>query len=486
MRKQSIRPPSLLLALLPFILLLTLLSVNVILYGDNASYGPNQIALIFSTAFTTLIALFLGHSWEYIHNGMIASISKAMPAILILLLIGSLSGTWLVSGIIPTMIYYGLAILHPTYFLVAACVVSAIVSLVTGSSWSTAATVGIALAGIGQTMGIQPGLVAGAIISGAYFGDKMSPLSDTTNLASAIAGTDLVTHIRYMMLTTIPAISLTLGIFFLWGLTLDNPNNIEQINSVRSILSHKFHISPWLFLVPLTTVFLIVKKIPALPALFAGTMLGGIFALLLQPQIIHEISKNSNAMQEKYIVLVQAMFGKIQIQTGVAKIDKLLTSKGMVGMLNTVWLILSAMLFGGVIHTAGILHKLTLTITKSIKSTGSLITSTAGICIGFNLTTSEQYIAIVVPGQMFTETYKEHNLAPENLSRTLEDSATVTSVLIPWNTCGAFQASTLGVATLSYLPFCFFNFLSPLFSIAYAYLQIRIKKLAIGEISTTN
>jgi NhaC family Na+:H+ antiporter len=470
--------PSLLISLLPILFLIVFLAINVILYGEDSSYGPNQIALFLAAAFTGILGLRLGYKWGDLQAGMVKSISSAMGAILILFMIGALSGTWLISGVVPAMIYYGLDVLNPTIFLVAACIVSAIVSIATGSSWTTAATVGIALIGIGKAMGISEGVIAGAVISGAYFGDKMSPLSDTTNLAPAMAGTDLITHIRYMALTTGPSIVITLIIFLIWGFTLDTDVDVAQASIVQEAIASKFNIHLGLFLVPAAVVFLIIKKVPALPALLIGSLLGGVFALIFQPQLINEISGISDSKWgSSYAAVLKAMFTKTNIVTGNVTVDDLLKAKGMEGMLNTIWLIMTAMVFGGVMECTGMLKKIAQTIIARVKSTGSLVASTAATCITFNVTASDQYIAIVVPGRMFASTYRERGLAPENLSRTLEDSGTVTSVLIPWNTCGAYQSGVLGVSTLSYLPYCFFNIISPLMTIAFAYLNIKIRKL---------
>lgn len=472
------KEPSLLLSLLPIILLVALLASNVVLYEGDSSYGPNQISLLVTAAFAGLISLRLGYTWQELEEGIVNSISSAMGAILILLMIGALSGTWLISGIVPAMIYYGLDILNPTIFLFAACVVSAIVSLATGSSWSTAATVGIALIGIGKAMGIDQGVVAGAVISGAYFGDKMSPLSDTTNLAPAMAGTDLFTHIRYMALTTGPSIVITLIIFLIWGFTLDTSANVGEVALVQEAIAQKFNIHLGLFIVPAVVVILIVKKVPALPALLLGTLLGGAFALIFQPQLIDGISGiEGNTLESYYGAMMQAMFGDVSLVTGNKMVDELLSSGGMYGMLSTVWLILTAMVFGGVLEKTGMLKRIAKSIIGMAKSTGSLVASTAATCITFNVTASDQYIAIVVPGRMYRNTFKDRGLAPENLSRTLEDSGTVTSVLIPWNTCGAYQSSVLGVATFTYLPYCFFNIISPFMTVLYAYLNIKIKRL---------
>ncbi|MDH5475631.1 MAG: sodium:proton antiporter, partial [Cyclobacteriaceae bacterium] len=410
------KSPSLLISVLPILFLILFLAINVVIYGEDSSYGPNQIALLLAASFAAVLALRLGYNWEEILDGIVKSIGSAMSAILILFMIGSLSGTWLISGVIPAMIYYGLDILNPTIFLFAACVVSAIVSLATGSSWSTAATVGIALIGIGQAMGIHDGLVAGAVISGAYFGDKMSPLSDTTNLAPAMAGTDLFTHIRYMALTTGPSITITLIIFLVWGFTLDTSANINEVANVQAAIASKFNINIWLFLVPISVIIMIVKKIPALPALFIGTLIGGAFAIVFQSHLFSEITGISdNVWESGYGAVMQAMFTKVNIVTGNGMVDELLSSKGMSGMLNTIWLILTAMIFGGVMERAGMLKRIATSIIQLANSTGSLVAATAGTCATFNITASDQYIAIVVPGRMFAATYKERGLAPENL-----------------------------------------------------------------------
>jgi NhaC family Na+:H+ antiporter len=475
---NNAKQPSLLESLFPIAILVFLLGINVVIYGGDSSYGPNQLALVFSAAIAGIIAFRLGFNWNAIQDGMVNSISSSMSAILILLLIGALAGTWLLSGIVPAMIYYGLKILNPTIFLFAACAVCAIVSLATGSSWSTVATVGIALLGIGKAMGFNEAMVAGAIISGAYFGDKMSPLSDTTNLAPAVAGTDLFTHIRYMIYTTLPSMSLTLIIFLAIGFFRKADASLENVEPVLNAITGKFNISPILFIVPALVIFMIIKKIPALPALLAGTLLGGIMAMVMQPHIITEIAaENNNYIKACYVAVHNAMFGEISIPAGHPIVDKLLTTRGMAGMLNTVWLITCAMVFGGVMETAGMLQRITQSIIQLAHSTGSLIASTVGTCVFFNITASDQYLAIIVPGKMFAKTYADRNLAPENLSRSLEDAGTVTSVLIPWNTCGATQASVLGVATFAYAPYCFFNIISPFMSIIFGYFNIKIAKI---------
>lgn len=389
-----------------------------------------------------------------------------------------MAGTWLLGGIVPAMIYYGLQILNPTIFLFAACIVSAIVSLATGSSWSTVATLGIALLGIGRALGLPEGMIGGAIISGAYFGDKMSPLSDTTNLAPAMAGTDLFTHIKYMAWTTIPSISISLIIFLILGFYKGRTSELTDIEPVLNALSTTFNITPVLFLVPALVIFLIVRKVPALPALFAGTIAGAVAALIFQPQIIEQVSGISRSAFHlaSYVAIMKSMYTTITVDTDHAMVNSLLQTGGMAGMLNTVWLIICAMIFGGIMESSGLLHRITESVIKLAHNTGSLVASTAGTCMFFNITASDQYLSIVVPGRMFAETYKDRLLKPQNLSRTLEDSGTVTSVLVPWNTCGATQSTVLGVPTLVFLPYCFFNIISPFMTILFAYLNIKISR----------
>jgi NhaC family Na+:H+ antiporter len=356
--------------------------------------------------------------------------------------------------------------------------VCCVVSIATGSSWGTIATVGIALLGIGQALDIHIGLVGGAIISGAYFGDKISPLSDTTNLAPAMAGTDLFTHIRYMMYTTVPSLIITLIIFLVWGFTLDTSASSTNDAEVLNAIDKAFNLNPILFLVPALVIFMIVKKIPAAPALLIGSLLGGIFAVIFQPQVVNEVSGiHDNFLKSSFLAVMSAMSTGIKLTSDNEMISELLKAKGMAGMLNTVWLILCAMIFGGVMESCGLLKRIADEIIRFAKSTGSLVASTAATCIFFNLTASDQYMAIAVPGRMYSDTYRKRGLKPEVLSRTLEDSGTVTSVLIPWNTCGATQASVLGVATMTYAPFCFFNIISPIMTVLVAYLNIKIRRL---------
>lgn len=475
---NNYRKPTLFQAFIPIIFLIFFLFLNVILFKDDTLSGSNQIILLLAASIAGVIAFTLKKPWEKIRDSIVNSINTAMPSILILLIIGSLSGTWLLSGIVPVMIYYGIKIIHPSVFLFTALVVSSLISLVTGSSWSTVATIGVALIGIGQAIGIHEGLVAGAIISGSYFGDKMSPLSDTTNLAPAVAGTDLFTHIRYMIYTTGPSILLSMTIFLIIGFTINFEVVETNVQEVLVSIENTFIINPLLLLVPVILVVVIVKKVPALPSLLIGTLLGALAALIFQPQIINQLNAEGlNKFQASYKVILQAMFGDISVTTNNSALNELFSTGGMAGMLNTVWLILSAMVFGGAMESAGLLTRISQAVISLVRSTGSLIASTIATCIFFNLTASDQYISIVVPGRMYSKTYRDKALKPEVLSRTLEDAGTLTSVLVPWNTCGATQAKVLGVSTIDYLPYCFFNLINPVVSIVIAYLNFKIRRI---------
>lgn len=477
--KQNVKTPSLFQSFIPLIILIFLLSINVKFFGDDTLAGSNQMALILAAASAAVIAGFLGIKWVKLRKGVVRSIGSAMPSILILFLIGSLAGTWMISGVVPGLIYYGLKILNPKIFLFATVIICALVSLATGSSWSTVATIGIALLGIGRTMGMGDGLVAGAIISGAYFGDKMSPMSDTTNLAPAMAGTDLFTHIRYMVYTTGPSILITMVIFLIIGFTIDIDTESARAEEVLNVLQQTFNINPLLFVVPAFLIFIIIKKVSPVPALLAGTLVGGIYAVIFQPEIIKSIAMlDANYLKASYITVLKSMFGPVSVITENEMVNDLLSTKGMAGMLNTIWLIIAAMVFGGVMESAGMLVKITQTVIKHVKSTAGLVASTVGTCIFFNVTASDQYISIVVPGRMYAKAYKDQNLKPEVLSRTLEDSGTVTSVLIPWNTCGATQAGVLGVSTFTYAPYAFFNIISPFMSIFMAAFNIKIRRIS--------
>lgn len=476
-----IKKPGLFIALLPIIVLITLLSLNVFLFDDVLG-GANQISLLLAASIGIGIAHRLGYSWDAINHRVIKTIGSAMPSMLILLMIGALAGTWMISGIVPMMVFYGLDIINPKVFLITAVLVSSVVSLVTGSSWSTVATIGVALLGIGKAMGYNEAIVAGAIISGAYFGDKMSPLSDTTNLAPAMTGTDLFTHIRYMTHTTVPSMILTLLIFLFIGLFYDYQSQAVDISTVKDAIASTFNTTPLLLLVPAILFTIIVMKVPPLHSLMIGTLLGGLFAVIFQPDIIKHVANTSGSyVQASYIGVMQAMFGDVSLTTSEASVNELLSTSGMRGMLNTVWLILTAMVFGGVMEAGGLLERITRPIVERAKSTGSLVAATVFTCIFFNTTASDQYISIVVPGRMFKAAYAKKGLKPEVLSRTLEDSGTMTSVLIPWNTCGATQSKVLGVDTFSYLPYAFFNIISPFMTIMFAYLNIKIRRITVEK-----
>jgi len=471
--------PGLLLSLTPIVVLIAMLALNINLFGEDATSGPNQIALIIADSVAVIIALLYGHKWTEIRRRIVLSISDAMPSILILLLIGSLAGTWMISGIVPTLVYYGLELINPKIFLLSAILISAIVSTSTGSSWSTIATIGVALLGIGTALGFNQAMVAGAIISGAYFGDKMSPLSDTTNLASAMAGTDIITHIKYMVYTTAPSFVIALIIFLVLGFTntpatsgLGTTQMLEAINEI-------FYISPIVLIVPIILIIIIIIKTPPIPALFIGTILGAIAAVIFQPQLISELAKEEHSFLEAaYTIISRSMFGSLQISSDNPVVTELLSTSGMAGMLDTIWLVLTAMAFSGIMESAGMLVRIANSIVSFAKSTGSLVASTVVSSIFMNLTASEQYISIVVPGRMYADIYKKKGLKPEVLSRTLEDGGTVTSVLIPWNTGGAVQSSVLGVPTLMYAPYAFFNIISPIMTIAFAYLNIKIRRFS--------
>lgn len=464
-------------ALLPALVLISILAFNVFIFGDSATSGSNQFVLIIGAAVALTVGLKNNYRVSEMLENVYDNIKSTSGAILILLFVGSLSGTWLISGIIPSMIYYGLKILQPSIFFPATLIITTIVSLATGSSWTTSATVGIALIAIGQSLGFDSGIVAGAVISGAYFGDKMSPMSDTTNLAPAMAGTDLFSHIRYMTITTVPTYIITLIIFILFGIFSKSTGNVDTQKTLNSI-TDIFNVSPFLFLVPALVIFMIVKKTNPLIALFTGAVLGGIFALIFQPSIV---AKVGGGTQMDFITGYKGVLNALTIQTNIetdnTQLADLFKAKGMAGMLSTIWLILCAMVFGGIMEAIGALSTISRVLLSFATSVFGLFASTVASCLAVNLTASDQYLAIVVPGKMFAEAYKQKNLAPENLSRTLEDTGTVTSVLVPWNTCGAYQAQVLGVDTLSYLPYAFFNIISPFMTLLFAALNIKIKKI---------
>ena len=470
------RPPALWQALLPVLLLIALILANVLLLGGDTLSGANQTALFIASAAAAALALHNGAGWEEIMRSVVRTLSSAIPAILILLVIGMLSAAWMLGGVVPSMIYYGLNILRPDYFLPAALLLTAVISVAVGSSWSTIATIGVALLGIGRTLGFSDAVIAGAIVSGAYFGDKISPLSDTTNLAAAVAGTPLFTHIRYMMQTTVPSFLLTLGLFIL--LTFAGRQSGEGTASadIQSHIAAVYHIHPLLFAVPAATIWMIVRKMPALPVLFIGTLLGLACALIFQTNVVTGLTEEGRmSFTGVYRVLLTCLYGSTGVSTGSAEIDSLLATGGMAGMLNTVWLIMMAMVFGGTLEAGQFLERIMSALTRRVRSTGGLVTATASSSILFNLTAGDQYMAIVIPGKMFSGSFRKQRLRPELLSRTLEDAGTVTSVLIPWNTCGATQASILGVSTALYAPYAFFCYISPFMTLLFAWLNLRIR-----------
>lgn len=464
-------------ALIPIIALVSMLAYNVYIYGDSAVSGSNQFILILGGAIAAIVGFRNKVQYEAMIEEVAKNIKSTSSAILILLMVGALSGTWLLSGVIPTMIYYGMQVLHPTVFLPACVVICSIISVATGSSWTTSATVGIALIGIGSTIGMPLGMVAGAVVSGAYFGDKLSPLSDTTNLASAMAGTDLFTHIRYMLYTTVPTLVLSLIIFVFLGLAQTTTGNAED-TAVLTAITDTFNVSPWLFLVPGIVILMIIRKTDPLIALLAGTLLGGLFALIFQPNLVAKIGGGETLdFVSAYTGVMNSITVQTSIETSNSVLNDLFSAKGMQGMMGTIWLILCAMVFGGIMEAIGALTRITDALLKTFNSVFGLFASTVASCLALNITASDQYLSIVVPGKMFSKAYGDRNLAPENLSRTLEDSATVTSVLVPWNTCGAYQASVLGVSTFSYLPYAFFNIISPFMTLIFAAFSIKIRQL---------
>ena len=466
-------------ALIPVFALIGMLAYNIYVYGDDALSGSNQFILLLGAAVAAVVGFLNKVKYKRMLEEVAENVKSTTGALLILLMVGALAGTWLVSGIIPTMIYYGLQILNPTIFLTACVIICAIISIATGSSWTTSATVGIALVGIGETLGISMGMTAGAVLSGAYFGDKMSPLSDTTNLAPAMAGGELFSHIKYMAYTTIPTIVLTLIIFIIIGFNLDTTGT-PQISDKLNAIDEAFNISPWLFVVPVVVIFMIVKKTPPLIALLIGALLGGITAIIAQPEIIVSIAgSESLTFQSAYQGVMNALTVDTAVSTTSAELNDLFTSGGMKGMLGTIWLIVCAMVFGGVMDAIGALSKITDALLKMATSVFGLFASTVASCLALNLTASDQYLALVVPGKMFKKAYEDRGLAPENLSRTLEDSGTVTSVLIPWNTCGAYHSKVLfGYAgATAYIPYAFFSIISPFMTLLFAAFQIKIKQL---------
>lgn len=473
-------------ALIPVFALVGMLAYNVYVFGDDALSGSNQFVLLLGGAVAAIVGFLNKVSYKQMLAEVAENVKSTTGALLILLMVGALAGTWLISGIIPAMIYYGLQILNPTIFLAACVIICAIISVATGSSWTTAATVGIALIGIGDALGISLGMTAGAVLSGAYFGDKLSPLSDTTNLAPAMAGGELFSHIKYMTITTVPTIIVTLIVFIIIGLNLETSGTAD-IDGILTSIEATFNISGWLFLVPVIVIALIVKKTPPLAALLIGTLLGGLFALLFQPDIVAGITNaNTLTFESGYKGILKAITVKTEIPTDNEALSDLFAAKGMAGMLGTIWLIVCAMVFGGIMDGIGALARISAALLSMAKTTFGLFSSTVVSCLALNVTASDQYLAIVVPGKMFAKAYKDRGLAPENLSRTLEDSGTVTSVLVPWNTCGAYHSGVLGVSVAEYFVYAIFNWLSPIMTLLFAALGIKIKQLATKVTNADN
>lgn len=477
---SGIKKPGLALSLVPIFVLITLLILNITVFKDAATLGPNQLALFVAGIVAGLIGMFyLKVPYKNLEERVINSISLSMQANLILLVVGVLIALWIFSGVVPAMIFYGIKLINPIWFLPVTCVVCAIVSLATGSSWSTGGTVGIALVGVGEALGVPEGMVAGAVISGAYFGDKMSPLSDTTNLAPAMAGTDLFTHIRYMIFTTGPSILIALIGYSLLGLFYQSHIvELDQVKEVETLIQSNFNITPFLFILPGIVFFLVAKKVPALPALIVGCLGGALFIILFQQELLQRLLGEEIGFLGVYEKILEVSHSGFRMDSGNEVIDSLLSRGGMASMLNTVWLILMAMVFGGLMEATGMLEEIAHSILKLVKGAASLITATISSCIVLNLTASDQYIALVVPGKMFKPSYDKFSLAPQNLSRSLEDGGTITSVLVPWNTCGAYFSTILGVSTGAYLPFCFFNLINPIIGIIVANLGWHIARIS--------
>ena len=470
------RLPSPWVSLIPLAVLTGLLYVVIRCFGGDAINGGSQIALLSATSVCVMLAIGLYRCrWSVLEESIIDNIRASASAILILLLIGAIAGTWMISGVVPTLIYYGLQILHPSFFLVASCLICAVVSLMTGSSWTTIATIGVALMGIGEAMGFPEGWVAGAIISGAYFGDKISLLSDTTVLASSTVGVPIFTHIRYMLYTTVPSMLVALGVFTVAGLMLRHGAD-SQTMLYAEALRTTFRITPWLLLVPLATGLLIARKLPAIVTLFLAVVFACVAMLAAQPELVARVAGvDALDFLSGFRGVLMSCFGPTSLETGTPQLDELVATRGMAGMLNTVWLIICAMCFGGVMTGSGMLRSLTAIFLRFVRRAFSAVASTVGAGIFFNLCTADQYISIILSGRLFRDLYAQRGLEERLLSRSIEDSATVCSVLIPWNSCGMTQATVLGVSTFTYMPYCIFNIVSPLMSLLVAAVGWKIK-----------
>ena len=473
--------PSPWLSMLPIAVLVAMLAVTIHLFGSDALGGGSQVCLLAATGVCVLIGMAgFQRKWKHFEKAITHNISGVATALIILLIIGALSGAWMVSGVVPTLIYYGIQIIHPSFFLVSTCLICCIVSVMTGSSWTTIATIGIALMGIGEAQGFEPGWIAGAIISGAYFGDKVSPLSDTTVLAASVTGTPLFSHIRYLFFTTIPSLVITLIIFTVAGL-MHEASNSGNIAEFTQALDNKFYISGWLVIVPVVTGVMIVKKVPSLITLFVSTALAALFAVFFQPGLLMEIAGDAGSYTLTMIKGAMAiLFGSTSLDAGNAQINELIATRGMSGMMNTVWLIICAMCFGGAMTAGGMLESITKMFTRLAKKRVSMVSSTVASGLFLNICTADQYISIILTGNMFRDIYDENGYEGRLLGRTVEDAVTVTSPLIPWNTCGMTQATILNVPTMVYFPYCFFNIISPLMSIFMAATGYKIVRRMKG------
>lgn len=475
--------PSWGVSLIPFLVLVAVLSVVIYVFGADALSGASQVSLMFAAGVTVIISMVLYRiPWKTFEEAILDNITSVGTSIVILLLIGAVAGSWMVSGVVPTMIYYGMKVIFPEVFLFASCIISAVIAVMTGSSWTTIATIGVALVGIGTAQGYEPGWIAGAIISGAYFGDKVSPLSDTTVLASSSAGTPLFTHIRFMMVTTVPSFIITLIIFLVVSLMHDNPGEV-MIADFAHDLKDSFNISPWLLLVPVLTALLIIRKVSAIATLFIASVIAGIAALIFQPHIIGAIATGNELGMSSDLSFVNGFkglfityYGSTAIETGNAALNDLVATRGMTGMLNTVFLIIAAGCFGGTLVGSGMLQSLTDALVKFVKKRVTMVASTVGTGIFANMITGDQYLSILLTSNLYKKLYHERGYESKLLSRSVEDSATVVSVLIPWNSCGMTQATVLKVPTLTYLPFCFFNIISPVMSIIIAAIGYKIHR----------
>ena len=476
------REPNIWQALTPVLVLISLLTLSVYLFGEDASYGPNQIALCVGSVVACLIGWRNGLGWSSIEASIIKGVGVAIKPVLILFSVGLLIGSWILSGTVPTMIYYSLLLLDPAIFYAAACVICALIALSIGSSWTVAGTVGVALIGAAGGMGLSMEITAGAIISGAYFGDKMSPLSETTNLAPAVAGTDLFTHIGHMVWTTLPAILIALVIYILMGLNIDQTASADDLAVTLRLLRENFTLNLLMLLPVVLLLVMAQRKFPPIPTILTGAGVGIVLALGFQPAAVTALAGDApNAFLGLFKGVWMTLFNGFVLESGNESLDRLMTGGGMSSMLTTVWLILCAMIFGAVMEHTGLLQRLVDFALSFVHSTASLITTTIATCIGANIITSDQYISVVLPGRMYKMEYLNRRLDVKNLSRALEDSGTVTSPLVPWNTCGAYMAGVLGVATFAYLPFCFFNMICPVVSIIYGITNFKIAP-AVDEV----